>query len=367
MKTSELHTIYDNPLPQLRARNSCFPGVCRLKDGRLLAIHVISQAFESVDATSCVSFSEDEGATWTEPRQIFDKTGENPVMSDCCKPTQLPDGRIVLLGYQYFRENEDLPLGNALTGGLLDDEILFSCSTDGGKTFTPRQKIPCAWGNHVEASAPIYVLKDGSWATPITGFPDWNGNMTGKRCGRLLRSYDEGKTWNDDTVCMEFPGNTVLCYEQRLCQLANGDLVVIGWNENAETGERLNNHITVSTDNGKTFSAPIDTGVRGQASSIIAIGGQRVLSMHAVRKDTEEVGIYACIAEVKDGAWKKERCERVWAPNAPMRRVKGMAEIFSMLKFGQPGALLLSEGRALVFFWMCEEGVYKTCCFTLEF
>ena len=40
-----------------------------------------------------------------------------------------------------------------------------------------------------------------------------------------------------------------------------------------ETGERLNNHITVSTDNGKTFSAPIDTGVRGQASSIIAIGG----------------------------------------------------------------------------------------------
>ena len=367
MKASELHIIYDNPLPQLRARNSCFPGVCRLADGTLLAIHQMGQAFESVDGTSHISFSYDEGVTWTEPRRVFDKEGEDPVKTDSCKPTLLPDGRIALLGYQYFRENQDLPLGNAETGGLLDDEIFISYSEDNGKSFSPRQPITDSWGNHAEASAPLYVLPDGSWGTPITGFPDWSGRMTGKRCGRLLRSFDQGKTWNDDVICMAFPGDNVHCYEQRMCSLENGDLVVIGWNENADTGERLNNHVTISADGGKTFSAPIDTGIHGQASSIISIGGQRVLSLHAVRRDTDEVGIYACIAEIADGKWKTEQCERIWAPSAPMKRVKGMAEIFAMLKFGQPGALLLSEGRALVFFWMCEDGVYKTCCFTLTF
>ena len=190
--------------------------------------------------------------------------------------------------------------------------------------------------------------------------------MSGKRCGRLLRSYDQGATWNDDVICMAFPGDTVYCYEQRMCVLGNGDLVVIGWNEDAVSGQRLNNHVTISADCGQSFSAPMDTGVRGQASSIISLGGQRTLSLHAVRRDTEDVGIYACIADLAGGKWKKESCERIWSPRAPMSRVKGMAEVFSMLKFGQPGALRLSEKRVLVFFWMCEEGVYKTCCMTLE-
>jgi len=367
MKTSGLHVIYENPMPQLRAINSCFPGLCRLPDGTLLAAHQMGQAFESVDGTTCLSFSTDGGVTWSEPKRAFDKSGDKPVRSDCSKPTVLPDGRVALLGYQYIRTNPDLPLGNAVTGGLLEDEVFISFSEDGGMTFGPRKLIDCSWGNHVEASAPLTILPDGSWAAPITGFPDWAGNMTGPRCGRLLRSRDKGRSWNDDTVCMAFPGGEICCYEQRMCVLEDGTFVVLGWNENAVTGERLNNHVTFSTDYGQHFSSPINTGIRGQASSILSAGGQRVLSLHAVRRDTEAVGIYACVADLSGGTWKAERTERVWSPATPVHKAKYMAEIFSMLKFGQPGALMLSDGCALVYFWMCEEGVYRTCCFELEF
>ena len=37
-----------------------------------------------------------------------------------------------------------------------------------------------------------------------------------------------------------------------------------------------------------------------------------------------------------------------------------MAEIFSFLAFGQPSAIVLSDGDLLLCFWYCEQGRYKT-------
>ena len=55
--------------------------------------------------------------------------------------------------------------------------------------------------------------------------------MTAPTNGRLLRSYAQGKTWNDDVICMHFDDENITCYKQRMCQLDDGRIVVIGWNE----------------------------------------------------------------------------------------------------------------------------------------
>ena len=144
MRHSALNIIYENPMPHLRAVNSCFPWVCRRKDGALLASHQMGQAFESVDGTTHLSISKDGGLTWSAPWRAFDKAGEDPVMTDCGKACALPDGRIAMLGYQYFRYDHDLPLGNAQTGGLLEDQIYIAYSEDGGRTFGERTPIACA-------------------------------------------------------------------------------------------------------------------------------------------------------------------------------------------------------------------------------
>lgn len=361
MKTVETSFVYENPLPQLRAVNSAFPFLCQLPDGKILASHQMGQAFESVDGTSFLSESTDGGKTWSKPRQMFDKSGETVPLNDNCKLTMLPDGRIAALGYQFFREDPELPLGNPRTGGLLSDEIFFSISEDGGQTWAPRKAVDCAWGNHVEASAPLTVLQDGSWAAPITGFAKWDGTPAGRNCGRLLRTFDSGETWNDDAVCMEFPGDTVTCFEQRMCQLEDGTLVVIGWNEDMVTGKRLHNHITLSHDNGKTFCAPIDTGIGGQASFVMALEGTKVLTLHALRRDTDVPGIYGYIADVAGCKWRLLESKCLWHPNVPIVQNTKMAEIFSFLKFGQPGAIRLQDGDILMSHWICEEGVYKTC------
>ena len=352
--------IYENPLPQLRARNSAFPALVSLGGERVLAMHQMGQAFESVDGSTFCSLSEDGGRTWSAPWQAFDKSRDAVPKTDGAKPARLPDGRLVAVGYQYERPDPEKPIGNPANGGLLDDEVFWACSDDEGRTWSDRFPIRTAWGPHAEASAPLTVLQDGSWATPITGFPDWNANMTGRRCGRLLRTYDQGRTWNDDVVCMAFPGDTVTCYEQRMCQLDNGTIVVIGWNEDAVTGERFNNHCTISTDNGRTFSAPIDTGIRGQASSLCALGGTKLMSIHACRRDTDRPGIYGYVVDLADGTWRVESEELLWAPRLPVVKAEGMAEIFSFLAFGQPSAIPMENGDLLLCFWDQEQGKYKT-------
>ncbi len=366
MKVISSSIVYENPLPQLRSRQNFFPFLCELKDGTIAAVHVIGEAFESVDSSSYISFSKDGGETWGEPQKMFDASGFDVPITDYAKATLLPDGRLMALGYAYLRKNPDYPIGNPENGGVLDDFVFCSISEDNGKTWGEVQKIECAWGPHVEASAPITVLADGTLITPITGFPDWEGKSHGKMCGRALRSEDGGETWNDDAVCMEFEGNNVTCYEQRMCQLESGVVVNIGWNENVETGERCENHYTYSTDNGKTWSKPLTTGVMGQASSVCAIGGEKLLALHAVRRDTDRPGIYACIVDFSDKKWSIVEKTVVWEPATPMVKDKNMAEIFSFLKFGQPGAIKLSDGNVMMSHWFAEQGQYKVMATRIE-
>ena len=360
MKVINSSIIYENPCPQLRSRQSMFPFAAECRDGSIVATMQIGEAFESVDCTSYASVSKDGGVTWSAPYPIFNNSISDIRLSDACKPTLLPDGRLIALGYAFYRENPDYPLGNPETGGLLDDVVFAIISEDNGATWSDPIEIKCSWGPHIEASAPVTVLKSGAWVTPITGFPGWDAKMTGPICGKLLRSDDEGKTWSDDAVCMEFD-EPVTCYEQRVCELESGTLINIGWNENLNTGARMQNHFTASFDGGKTWTKPETTGIMGQASSVCAIGGERLLALHAIRRDTDRPGIYAYIVDFSDKKWNIVEEALVWEPATPIVKDTKMAEIFSFLKFGQPGALLLSDGDILMTHWFAEQGQYKTC------
>ncbi len=366
MKIIKSSIIYENPLPQLRSRHSFFPFLCQLKDGTIAAVFAIGEAFESVDSTSYISFSHDGGKNWSKPKVMFENTNEECPITDYCKITALDDGRLIALGYAYLRKDPELPLGNPKTGGLLDDFVFYSISEDNGNTWSKMAKIPCSWGPHIEASAPLTVLNDGTWITPITGFPDWSGNMTGKMCGRALCSKDGGKTWSDDSICMDFGDITITCYEQRMCQLDSGTIVCIGWNENTATGERLENHYTVSYDNGQTWTKPESTGILGQASSVCAMGGEKLLALHAARRDTDRPGIYGYIIDFSNKNWDIVDSLIVWEPKTALIKNVNMAEIFSFLKFGQPGAILLKNGNAMMSHWYAEDGQYKTIATEIE-
>ena len=88
--------------------------------------------------------------------------------------------------------------------------------------------------------------------------------------------------------------------------------------------------------------------------------GERLLALHAVRRDTDRPGIYGCIVDFSEKTWRIEEKALVWEPVTPMLKNAKMAEIFSFLKFGQPGAIRLADGDVLMSHWCAEDGQYKT-------
>ena len=55
IKKIDEHTIYQNPIPQLRSRCAKFPGLAELPSGELIGLFEIGEAFESVDSVTYLS------------------------------------------------------------------------------------------------------------------------------------------------------------------------------------------------------------------------------------------------------------------------------------------------------------------------
>ena len=126
MKIIHSNIIYENPLPQLRSRQSFFPFLCEFADGTIGATIVLGEAFESVDSASYFLTSEDKGRTWSKPIKMHNTTKYNFPLTDYCKVTTLSDGRLVCFGYAYIRKDQELPIGNPKNGGCLDS-LVFCC------------------------------------------------------------------------------------------------------------------------------------------------------------------------------------------------------------------------------------------------
>ena len=104
----------------------------------------------------------------------------------------------------------------------------------------------------------------------------------------------------------------------------------------------------------------------GQASSLCAIGGERLFALHSVRRDTDRPGVYAYVVDLSGGEWRIVDESVIWEPKTPVLKDAAMAEIFSFLKFGQPSAIKLKDGSILATHWYQENGTYKVAVTKIE-
>ena len=78
------HTVYDNPVPNLRSRHAYFPDLVALPSGELLALFMLGEAMEATDGTTMVSRSADGGRTWELQGPLHERpaNGAGPTHSD---------------------------------------------------------------------------------------------------------------------------------------------------------------------------------------------------------------------------------------------------------------------------------------------
>ncbi len=340
--------VYENPLPTRRSRHAFFPGIEKLRSGELLACFSMGEAFESNDQQVYTARSSDGGDTWT-PAQPLNPQSKRGL--GAMKPTLLNDGSLICLGYSFYRDDPEV-LTNPQTGGLPPGDNLVSFSRDDGKTWTIPARMKLSRPELLEISGPCIQSRNGNLLALGTPMVQWDGTRPSGAVGLLLRSTDRGQTWNDQTIYLQHPSFTPL--EARLCQMADGRIVALAWALDEKSGNSLNNHIAISHDDGQTWSKPIDIGIAAQASNLIPLEGDRLLSIHAHR-ESEPTGLIVRIVDLAGDRWHTLHETMIWSGSGP-RKVTGFSDMGAMIKFGQPSLLSLGRGEYLAYNWSIESG-----------
>ncbi len=279
----ESHVVYENPQPMLRSRHGYFPGLVQLASGELLALLVIGEAFESVDLTTHVARSSDDGRTWTLQGPLLDKSRDSRPTSDFLKPLVLRDGSLIALGYRFHRDDPEQTIAIQETDGALPGDDIVASSTDDGRTWSAARIIPRRTPELLEIPSRSVQLASGDIVATAGLFTMPDGSRPSGQFGPLLRSTDGGQTWDDGVRYFDSPQHSIAAYESHVCEMQPGRLVAICWAFDIAAGRYLSNQVTVSHDDGHTWSAPIDTGHQAESANLLYLGGERLLSIHCHR------------------------------------------------------------------------------------
>jgi sialidase-1 len=359
IETIESHVLYENKNPKARSRHGYFPGVVQLPSGELLALFVIGEAFESADQTTYVSRSSDEGRTWTLQGPLYDKSADAFPTSDCLKPQVLRDGSLIALGYRFHRHDPEQPIAIEATDGVLPGDSIVSFSTDEGRTWTTPRVIPRRTPELLEIPSRCLSLHSGDIVATAGLFKMPDGTNPSGQFGVLLRSTDMGASWDDTVHFFEGPSRSVAAYESHICEMQPGRLVTICWALDIATGNHLPNQVTVSHDNGATWSAPINTGLWGESSNLAYLGGERLLSIQCHRG--KDVGLHVRLVDFSHDRWTVIEDRVIWGAQVAAQTRDGQKfhEFASAIRFGQASLLRLRSGDILATHWCVEDGQGK--------
>ena len=350
------HVVYDNPKPMLRSRHGYFPGVVELPSGELLALLVIGEAFEAVDLATHVARSVDGGRSWALQGPLIDKTADERPTSDFLKPQVLRDGSLIALGYRFHRDDPEQPIAIAETDGALPGDDVISFSTDEGLTWTPPAVIPRTTTELLEIPSRSAQLQSGDIVATAGLFKMPDGTNPSGQFGPLLRSTDGGRTWDDRTRYFDSPDHSIAAYESHACEMQPGRVVAICWAFDLAAGRYLHNQVTVSHDDGHTWSATIDTGIQAESSNLLYLGGERLLSIHCHRGS--EVGLYVRLVDFSGDRWQLLEEKMIWGGSIGTQTHDGQSffEFAGSIRFGQASLLRLRDGDILATHWCVVDG-----------
>ena len=355
----ESHVVYENPKPMLRSRHGYFPGLVQLPSGELLGLFVLGEAFEAVNLTTQVTRSSDFGRSWQLQGPLHDKSGDPWPTSDFLKPQILADGRLIALGYRFDRRDPEQPIAIAETDGALSGDDVASFSSDDGRSWTIPAVIPRATPELIEFPSRPIQLQSGDIVATGGLFKMPDGTNPSGQFGVLLRSTDGGRTWDDSGRYFDSPGHTIAAYESHIAEMERGRLVAICWAFEIGAGNYLPNQVTVSHDNGYTWSAPIDTGIRGESANLLYLGDNRLLSIHSHRGS--EVGLYVRLVDFTGDRWRPIEEKLIWggAMGRQTRNGQTFFEFAGSIRFGQGSLLRLTNGDILATHWCVVDGQGK--------
>lgn len=276
----------------LKGRHLAFPGVARLPDGKLAVVFREGEAHIDPYGRICIAYSADGGQNWSAPVSIADTP------SDERDPSiqTLPDGRVLVThgGWNSWMSIDTLAAHYAGETAYIRSQgpenfggSYYLFSDDSGQTWGRPIRIP-AFSPHGPA------VKDGWFYQPTLG------NDNGKRQVYMYRGSLDGQTWERIGLVGESDGGNPAVkpvYEEPHTALLPDGTLVTAIRVPSDGYMRISH----SSDDGKTWTEPVKTPVRGYPQHLLVLKDGRLLATYGYRY--QPMGVRACLSSDGGKTW----------------------------------------------------------------
>jgi photosystem II stability/assembly factor-like uncharacterized protein len=274
-----------------------FPDVCRLVDGRLMAVFYAGYGHVSLSTPKWpiggridYALSSDEGRTWTRARVLYDGPDDDRDPSI----VQLPSGKLLCSFFSLRRKAGPAGEWDGLGTWLIE-------SSDLGRTWSKPRRVSADY----YCSSPIRLLSDGRL---MLGLYRQDGE---KAWGAVTTSGDDGRTWGP---VVDIPnGGWKLDAETDIIPIADGRILAV------EREPATSMCSSISADGGRTWSVSQPLGFPGHCPYLLRTSGGVLLLAHRLPGTSlhysfdegrtwsenvpvdERIGAYPSMVELKDG------------------------------------------------------------------
>lgn len=277
-----------------------FPVLIKLQDGSLGAVVRGGAPHVGIEGRLDWIHSENGGKTWSKPEVIVDNEFDdrNPAFG------QMPDGTIVMAYAEASTYNDEGKFDTSVGAYIM----YFVISTDGGKSWSAKQRLPQGPIRNGSPFGRIILLPDGTALMPLYGglAPNYHGSIEipegTKHITGLLRSTDNGRSWGDFSIISVTGHN-----ETSLLYLSDGRLLAFS---RTYDGARI--ELLTSTDLGRNWSTPRRiTRDRQHPADILRLQSGNLHLVYGNRIEPYGVGglLTPCVSQNTDNGetWDYER------------------------------------------------------------
>ena len=329
----------------------------------MIASQDVGSTLGSTDHSIEVLHGGDYGRTWQNGGPLPGGTADERWFYRIPDIDELPDGRLVMRATRFEVGDGDIFDGD--DEALLRGDALLYWSDDRGRSWSDPQVVPVdlpkekyAWngsGNRLLQISPT------RWMYALETFKPSGSKHQFDQKAIAVFSSDRGKTWGELTVVADDPDGRLMWWDQMHVVMPDGRLYGLIWTHVRGISEDLPVHWVMSCDEGRIWSRPRPTNIRGQVCSPILLSDGRVAAIYNYRHEPH--GIRVAIG--KDySTFDLENEIVIFDAKAEATTGKAKSDNFleehMAIGFGKPSGILLDDGSLMTYFWCTVDGVTHT-------
>ena len=334
----------------------CFPALVQLSNGDIIASFQAASEKNAIDSHVLLARSGDGGRSWSQAYSPFvDEVEGEKAAIHAAYLTEIRPGRLAA-AMQWCNHFGDpsLEFFNPDTGGLLPMSIYLSESGDNGLSWEVPHKLDAGELSDIPIPlmGPICRVGDDTLICPFETSKNYNDTAPWLHKAAYFISHDEGKTWPEYRVVAHDPESRILYWDHRIVSLGGGRLVDMFWAYDNIANKELNAYMSITTDGGRMWTQPADTGLAGQPWPI-PVDSQSFAVVKVDRNKSQSIDMVLT-----------DNLGRSWDAAAPVtiysdkqQRACGSADLnehlvdMSSWAYGLPSGIRLSDGNILVVYY----------------